>query len=104
MSWIALMIAGCLEILGVIMLKKFTITGKKIFLLLIAVQFTLSFGFLGVAMREISMGTAYAIWTGIGAGGGVVLGVIMFNESKSLKKLFFIALILSSSIGLKLIS
>ncbi|MBR8462271.1 QacE family quaternary ammonium compound efflux SMR transporter [Campylobacter sp. faydin G-105] len=104
MSWIALMIAGCLEILGVIMLKKFTITGKKIFLLLIAVQFTLSFGFLGIAMREISMGTAYAIWTGIGAGGGVVLGVIMFNESKSLKKLFFIALILSSSIGLKLIS
>ena len=55
-------------------------------------------------MREISMATAYAIWTGIGAAGGVIVGVIFFKENKSLSKLFFLGLILASSVGLKFIS
>ncbi|EAL53753.1 probable efflux protein Cj0309c [Campylobacter upsaliensis RM3195] len=55
-------------------------------------------------MREISMATAYAIWTGIGAAGGVIVSVVFFKESKSLMKLFFLGLILASSVGLKWIS
>ncbi|WP_301095749.1 SMR family transporter, partial [Helicobacter japonicus] len=47
--------------------------------------------------------TAYAIWTGIGAGGGVLVGVVFFKESKNIKKLFFITLIIASVIGLKAI-
>ncbi len=104
LAWIYLVLAGCMEIAGVFAMKKFVITKQKIFLLAIMFQFMLSFGFLSLAMRDIPMGTAYAIWTGIGAGGGVAIGILFFKESKSLIKLFFIFLIIISSIGLKLLS
>ncbi|MBE3021733.1 DMT family transporter [Campylobacter sp. 7477a] len=104
MSWLALITAGILEIFGVIAMKKFVLSGKKKFILLIAVLFMISFSFLGIAMEEISMGTAYAIWTGIGAGGCVAVGILFFKESGNFKKIFFITLILASSIGLKIIS
>lgn len=104
MSWIFLLIAGGLEILGVIAMKKLVSTGKKIFLLFILVQFSLSFGFLSLAMREISMATAYAIWTGIGAAGGVIVGVLFFKENKSLLKIIFLSIILFSSVTLKFLS
>lgn len=104
MSWFFLFFAGLTEVFGVIMINKFALTGKKIYILLVAIQFTISFLLLSLAMKTISMGTAYAIWTGIGCVGGVVVGIIFFNESKNLKKLFFISLILFSSISLKLIS
>ncbi|WP_349252802.1 DMT family transporter [Campylobacter gastrosuis] len=83
MSWVALLFAGCLEILGVIMMKKFIITGKKKFLLFIAMFFILSFSLLGFAMDEISMGVAYAIWTGIGASGGVIVSILFLAILKS---------------------
>ncbi len=63
----------------------------------------LSFSLLSLAMQEITMATAYAIWTGIGAGGGVLIGILFFKESKNLKKLLFITLIIASVIGLKAI-
>lgn len=104
MSWVYLIIAGFMEILGVVALKKYSLSGAKIFLLGILVQFVISFSFLSLAMQEIAMATAYAIWTGIGAAGGVAVSVLFFGESKSLKKLFFITLIIVSVVGLKLIS
>lgn len=104
MSWFFLFLAGCMEIFGAVAMKKLVLTRRKIYLLVILVQFSLSFGFLSLAMREISMATAYAIWTGIGAAGGVIVGVIFFKENKSLSKLFFLGLILASSVGLKFIS
>lgn len=104
MSWFFLFLAGCMEIFGVIAMKKLVLTKRKIYLLAILMQFSLSFGFLSLAMREISMATAYAIWTGIGAAGGVIVGVVFFKESKSLMKLVFLGLILASSVGLKWIS
>ncbi len=57
-----------------------------------------------MAMQGIAMATAYAIWTGIGAAGGVLVGVVFFKESKNAKKLFFIALIIISVVGLKALS
>ncbi|MCW1359758.1 multidrug efflux SMR transporter [Campylobacter sp. CCS1377] len=104
MSWIFLLLAGCMEIFGVIAMKKFVSTNRKIFLLAIIILFMCSFGFLSLAMQGISMGVAYAIWTGIGAGGGVIVGVVFFKENKNFLKLFFIALILLCSVGLKLVS
>ncbi|TLD97596.1 multidrug efflux SMR transporter [Helicobacter jaachi] len=104
MSWIYLLLAGCMEIFGVIAMKKFTQTRRKIFILALIAQFALSFGLLSLAMQGISMGTAYAIWTGIGAGGGVIVGLLFFKESASVAKLFFLFLILASSVGLKFIS
>ncbi|WP_104731172.1 DMT family transporter, partial [Helicobacter muridarum] len=76
MSWICLILAGCAEITGIIAMKKFLATGKKIFILYIAIIFIISFLLLSFAMQDISMATAYAIWTGIGAGGGVCVGII----------------------------
>ncbi|MGH1601009.1 DMT family transporter [Campylobacter majalis] len=104
MSWIALFAAGLFEIFGVIMMKNLALTGKKKFLLFIAVLFMFSFSLLSYAMREISMGIAYAIWTGIGASGGVMVGILFYNESKNAKKIFFITIIIACSVGLKFLS
>lgn len=102
-AWVCLFLAGLAEIAGVFSMKKFSDTNKKIFLLAIAFAFIVSFGLLSVAMREITMSSAYAIWTGIGAGGGVLVGIVLFGESKSLSKIIFLLLIIGSSIGLKLV-
>lgn len=104
MSWFFLILAGLMEVVGVIAMKKFVSTDKKIFLLSIAFCFILSLGFLSQAMQGISMGTAYAIWTGIGAAGGVLVGIFFFKESKSFLKLVFLFLIVASSIALKAVS
>ncbi|TLD86834.1 MULTISPECIES: DMT family transporter [Helicobacter] len=104
MSWVYLIMAGCMEIIGVITMKKYSLSGRKIFLLGLLVQFMLSFALLSMAMQGIAMATAYAIWTGIGAAGGVLVGVVFFKESKSAKKLFFIALIIISVVGLRALS
>jgi len=63
-----------------------------------------SFLFLSFAMETLPMGTAYAVWTGIGAAGGALLGMLLYGESKDWKRIFFIALILTAAIGLKLVS
>lgn len=103
MSCVCLFIAGCLEIVGVITMKKYSLSGAKIFLLGMLIQFALSLSFLSLAMQEIAMATAYAIWTGIGAAGGVAVSILFFGESKSAKKLFFVALIIAAVVGLKLV-
>ncbi|MDE5926489.1 MAG: multidrug efflux SMR transporter [Helicobacter sp.] len=104
MYWIILILAGCMEIGGIAMMKSFTTTNKKIFLLGLLFFMTISFGLLSLAMQEISMGTAYAIWTGIGAGGGVLIGILFLGESKSIIKLTCVSMIILCSIGLKLVS
>lgn len=63
-----------------------------------------SFFLLSLALKTIPIGTGYAIWTGIGAVGSVVMGMVLFKEKKSVLKLFFIALIVAGVIGLKLTS
>ena len=59
---------------------------------------------LSLAVRAIPIGTAYAVWTGIGAAGAAVVGMILFNEPRDLARLFFIVLIISGVVGLKLSS
>lgn len=104
MSWVFLFVAGCFEIAGVAILKQFVTTGKKIFLVMIFFQFALSFACLSQAMQGISMSVAYAIWTGIGAAGGVLVGIFFYKESKKPLKIFFIVLVIASSVGLKFLS
>lgn len=101
MSWVFLLLAGLMEIFGVIVLKRYAMSGKNIYLLFIAILFVLSLSLLSLSMREISMGVAYAIWTGIGASGGVIVGILLFNENKSFSKLALIAVIIACSVGLK---
>lgn len=101
LHWILLFIAGIFEIAGVWAMKKFIDTKKKIYVIYLVVIFTASFTCLSFAMQEISMAVAYAIWTGIGAAVGVLVGIIFFQESKTFLKLFCVCVIIISSVGLK---
>ncbi|GGC88651.1 DMT family transporter [Enterococcus wangshanyuanii] len=104
MSWIFLIIAGIFEMLGVASINRFNQRkdNKSLFLLVLA--FASSFIFLYLAMRQLPMGVSYAIWTGIGAAGGAILGMVLYGESNDWRRILFIGVILSSVIGLKLIA
>ncbi|MGO2206349.1 MAG: DMT family transporter [Staphylococcus xylosus] len=104
MAWFILFIAGLLEVIGVIILNEIARTKKKWLVVLLAVAFICSFSTLKVAMNDIPMGTAYAIWSGIGTGGGTLVDMLIYNESRSVKRIFFIALIILSIVGLKIIN
>jgi len=104
MAWISLIAAGLCEMFGVTMINKLHRDRNWKAIILLILGFGASFLFLAFAMKTLPMGTAYAIWTGIGASGGAILGMIFYGESKNGKRIFFIALVLGSAIGLKLVS
>ncbi|KOS69255.1 transporter [Lysinibacillus contaminans] len=104
MAWVALVVAGLCEMMGVFMISKYNNKKSVQNLMLLIVAFTLSFAGLAYAMVSLPMGTAYAIWTGIGAAGGALLGMLFFNESKDWRRIVCIALVLGSAVCLKLIS
>lgn len=89
---------------GVLMINKFNKDRNATSVLLLVAGFGLSFLFLSFAMKTLPMGTAYAVWTGIGASGGAILGMIFYGEPKNFWRIFFIALVLGSAVGLKLVS
>lgn len=104
MAWIFLLVAGALEVMWSTCLKlshgftvwKFTIPT--------IVGMVLSFLCLSQATKALPLGTAYAIWTGIGALGAVIVGILLFKESVSPARLIFVALLLVGIIGLKVTS
>ncbi len=104
MAWISLIVAGLCEMFGVLMINKIHKDHKWHSFILLILGFGLSFLFLAYAMKSLPMGTAYAIWTGIGASGGAILGMFLYGESKDWRRLVFIAVILSAAVGLKLVS
>ena len=104
MAWISLILAGICEMIGVGMINKWHHDRKWSSLLLLVLGFGASFLFLSIAMETLPMGTAYAIWTGIGASGGAILGMMIYGESKDWKRILFIFMILGSAVGLKLVS
>ena len=104
MSWVYVIIAGLFEMIGVTGLNKLSQKVNAYNIGFTAVGFGLSFLFLSLSLRELPMGTAYAIWTGIGAAGGAIIGIIFYKEPRNAARLFFIALIIASVIGLKLIA
>ena len=104
MAWVALVVAGLCEMMGVFMISKYNDKKNPQNLVLMIVAFTSSFAGLAYAMESLPMGTAYAIWTGIGAAGGALLGMLFFNESKDWRRIVCIALVLGSAVCLKLIS
>ncbi|MGM0218438.1 DMT family transporter [Enterococcus sp. AZ126] len=103
MSWVLLIVAGMFEMLGVGTINRFNQNKDKNALLLLFLTFGSSFLFLYLAMRELPMGISYAIWTGIGAAGGAILGMVFYGESKDWRRIVFIGIILVSVMGLKLI-
>ncbi|MEW5207358.1 DMT family transporter [Bacillus thuringiensis] len=104
MAWISLILAGLFEMFGVAMINKLHKDLNWQSLALLILGFGLSFIFLAYAMETLPMGTAYAIWTGIGASGGAILGMVFYGESKDWRRLIFIGMVLGAAIGLKIVS
>ncbi len=104
MAWVSLIFAGLFEMVGVTMINKFHKDRNWQSLVLLFLSFGASFLFLAYAMKTLPMGTAYAIWTGIGASGGAILGMVFYGESKDWRRIVFIIMVLTAAIGLKLVS
>jgi quaternary ammonium compound-resistance protein SugE len=104
MPWIILFIAGLFEIVWAIGLK-YTEGFTRLWPTVGTVTaMALSVGLLGMAMRTLPVGTAYAVWTGIGAVGTVILGIVLFAEPATAPRLICLGLIMAGILGLKLTS
>ena len=104
MSWIYLLAAGLLEIAWAVGLKYthgFTRLGPSVFTVTAMAG---SVGLLGVALRHLPLGTAYAVWTGIGTVGTAIAGMVMLGEPAGAMRLGCIALIVAGILGLKLLT
>lgn len=101
MSWIILFCAGMFEVGWAVGLKYTDGFTRPLPTALTVAAMAISLGLLGLAMKELPLGTAYAIWTGVGAVGTVIAGIILFGESMALIRLVSVALIVTGLIGLK---
>lgn len=102
MSWIILFFAGLFEVGWAVGLKYTDGFSRPLPTVLTIVAMAISLGLLGLAMKELPLGTAYAIWTGVGAVGTVIAGIILFGESMALFRLASVALIIAGLVGLKI--
>lgn len=102
MNWLILIVAGLFEVVWATALKMSNGFRNPLAAAVVVVGMALSVWLLAVAMKTIPMGTAYAVWTGIGAIGGVVVGIIAFGESASALRIASAALIIAGIVGLKL--
>lgn len=104
MNWIILIFAGIFEIgwaIGLKYTEGFTRLWPTVGTVLAMV---ISLGLLGIAMKSLPVGTAYAVWVGVGAVGTAILGIVLLGEPANAGRLFSLALILAGIIGLKLAS
>ncbi len=104
MAWVYLLIAGVFEIVWAMGLKYSHGFTKLYPSLLTLGGMVISFYFLALAAKSLPIGTAYAVWTGIGALGAVLLGILLFNEPVNTLRIIFLFLILAGILGLKLTS
>jgi len=103
-AWLALLVAGLLEIAWALGLKysdgltRFWPTAATV------IAMALSFGLMALALRSLPFGTAYAVWTGIGAVGSILVGMILYSEPTDPVRLLCLILIVAGMVGLKLSS
>ena len=104
MAWVVLFVAGICEIAWAVGLKYtegFTRLWPTVFT---GVSLVVSMALLGIAVKSLPLGTAYAVWTGIGAVGTVILGIVLFKEPATVARLVCVGLIVSGILGLKFLS
>lgn len=101
-SWIILFFAGLFEVGWAVGLKYTEGFSKPLPTVLTALAMLVSLGLLGLTMKHLPLGTAYAVWTGVGAVGTVIAGIVLFGESMALLRLASVALIVCGLVGLKL--
>lgn len=100
-AWPVLVLAGLLEVVWLVALKR-SVSATQPFYGAASVAIAwLSFALLAVTLRTIPAGTAYAVWTGVGAAGGAIAGIVLFGESLSVLRLVSVALIVIGVVGVK---
>ncbi|PYG90260.1 quaternary ammonium compound-resistance protein SugE [Ruminiclostridium sufflavum DSM 19573] len=104
MAWLYLLIAGIFEVVWAMGLKYSTGFTKLYPSLITLGGMVISFYFLSLAVKSLPIGTAYAVWTGIGALGTVLFGILLFNEPVNILRIVFLVFILAGILGLKLTS
>jgi quaternary ammonium compound-resistance protein SugE len=104
MAWVLLLVAGLLEICWAVGLKYTQGFTRPLPTALTLSAMVVSIALLGLAVRTLPIGTAYAIWTGIGAVGTVITGIVLLNEAVSAPRLICVCLIIVGIIGLKLVT
>jgi quaternary ammonium compound-resistance protein SugE len=104
MSWVYLFIAGLFEIGWAIGLKYTHGFTRLVPTVLTAISMAISLGLLGLALKSLPVGTAYAVWTGVGAVGTALLGVYLLGEPATVGRLACIGLIVAGIVGLKVVS
>ena len=103
-AWLALFLAGALEILWAVGLKYSDGLTRPWPSLATVVAIGLSFALLAASLKSVPFGTAYAVWTGIGAAGTVIVGIVAFGESADAARLTCILLIIAGTLRLKLVT
>ena len=101
MAWLELLLAGGLEVFWSTFMKLSEGFTRPLYTVLTLIGLVLSFLFLSQATRVLPLGTAYAIWTGIGAVGAVVVGIVIFRGPVTALRMVFVVLLLTGIIGLK---
>jgi quaternary ammonium compound-resistance protein SugE len=104
MNWCLLFLAGILEVVWVIALKMSDNFSKLLPASIFVITIIGSFVLLNFAIRTLPIGLAYAVWTGMGAAGAVIAGIILFKEPCTFWHLFFLAMIIIGLVGIKFVS
>ena len=104
MTWIILIAAGLLEVGWAVGLKYTQGFTRPLPTIATIAAMVVSLGLLGIAVRTLPLGTAYAVWTGIGTAGTVIAGILLLGETASFTRLFCVLLIVAGIVGLKLVT
>lgn len=104
MAWLYLLFAGCFEIGFTTALRYVNGFTRVVPTVVFIACASLSFYFLNKSLVSVPLGTAYAIWTGIGAAGTVIVGIVYYHEPFEAVRLLFLTLLIGSIAGLKIVS
>ena len=103
-GWTTLILAGLFEVGFTTSMQLSNGFTRRGYVLLFGVCVVLSFVLLGQASRTIPIGTAYAVWTGIGAAGTAIIGILFFREPAAFWRMFFLFMLIASIVGLRVVS
>lgn len=104
MDWLFLIAGGIFEIVWATALKYANGFSKLYPSIITIIGMIISFAFLSISLKTLPIGTAYSVWTGIGAIGTVIVGILLFGESHSMIRIVYITLVISGIVGLKFTS